>query len=51
MILVMRHLSGIVSPLVKAEFNYISFINSMLSLGLSSPLYTEVREKEDWYII
>lgn len=34
-----------VSPLVESDFNYITFINAMLSSGLSSPLYTEVREK------
>ena len=34
-----------VSPLVEKDFNYITFVNSMLSTGLSSPLYTEVREK------
>lgn len=33
------------SPLVDKDFNYITFINAMLSLGLSSPLYSEVREK------
>jgi predicted Zn-dependent peptidase len=35
-----------VSPLAEADFNYISFINAMLSSGLSSPLYDEVREKK-----
>lgn len=34
-----------VSPVADKDFNYISFINAMLSSGLSSPLYTEVREK------
>jgi predicted Zn-dependent peptidase len=33
------------SPLVETDFNYIAFINGMLSSGLSSPLYEEVREK------
>jgi predicted Zn-dependent peptidase len=33
------------SPLVETNFNYITFINAMLSSGLSSPLYEEVREK------
>ena len=33
------------SELTDADFNYITFINSMLSMGLSSPLYNEVREK------
>ena len=31
-------------PLEK-DLNYVSFINSMLSMGLSSPLYSEIREK------
>ncbi len=35
-----------VSPVAESDFNYITFINSMLSSGLSSPLYTEVREKK-----
>jgi predicted Zn-dependent peptidase len=35
-----------VSPIAESDFNYITFINAMLSLGLSSPLYTEVREKK-----
>jgi len=34
-----------VAPIAEVNFNYISFINAMLSSGLSSPLYTEVREK------
>lgn len=34
-----------VSPISESDFNYITFINTMLSSGLSSPLYTEVREK------
>ena len=33
------------SPLVEDDFSYITFINAMLSSGLSSPLYEEVREK------
>ena len=33
------------SPLIKKDFSYVTFINTMLSSGLSSPLYTEVREK------
>jgi predicted Zn-dependent peptidase len=33
------------SPMVESDFNYITFINAMLSMGLSSPLYNEVREK------
>jgi hypothetical protein len=35
-----------VSKVADSDFNYISFINNMLSLGLSSPLYSEVREKK-----
>jgi predicted Zn-dependent peptidase len=33
------------SPIAESDFNYITFINAMLSMGLSSPLYNEVREK------
>lgn len=33
------------SPIINEDFGYIHFINSMLSLGLKSPLYQEVREK------
>jgi predicted Zn-dependent peptidase len=33
------------SPIVEEDFNYIKFINSMLSMGLQSPLYNEIREK------
>lgn len=36
----------LVSKLANSDFNYISFINNMLSMGLSSPLYTEIREKQ-----
>jgi predicted Zn-dependent peptidase len=35
----------ILSPIINEDFAYIHFINSMLSLGLKSPLYTEIREK------
>ena len=35
----------ILSPVVNEDFAYVNFINSMLSLGLKSPLYQEVREK------
>lgn len=35
----------LMSPIADNNFNYISFINSMLSTGLSSPLYKEIREK------
>ena len=35
-----------VSNLIDSDFSYISFINNMLSLGLSSPLYSEIREKK-----
>jgi predicted Zn-dependent peptidase len=33
------------SPIIESDFNYIKIINAMLSSGLSSPLYEEVREK------
>jgi predicted Zn-dependent peptidase len=33
------------SPIIEDDFAYVHFINSMLSLGLKSPLYQEVREK------
>lgn len=33
------------SPLADEDFGYIHFINHMLSMGLMSPLYQEVREK------
>lgn len=36
----------ITSDLISDDFGYISFINSMLSYGLASPLYQEVREKK-----
>jgi predicted Zn-dependent peptidase len=35
----------ILSPVIEDDFAYVHFINSMLSLGLKSPLYQEVREK------
>lgn len=35
-----------VSPLAEEDFAYISFINAMLSSGLNSPLYQEIREKK-----
>jgi len=34
-----------ISPVIDEDFGYIHFINSMLALGLKSPLYQEVREK------
>lgn len=34
-----------VSKIAEQDFAWITFINAMLSSGLSSPLYTEVREK------
>ncbi len=37
---------AMLSPVIEEDFAYVSFINSMLSLGLKSPLYQEVREKE-----
>jgi len=36
----------LLSPLIKEDFAYVHFINSMLSMGLNSPLYQEVREKK-----
>lgn len=36
----------VLSPIIEKDFAYIQFINSMLSLGLKSPLYQEVREKK-----
>jgi predicted Zn-dependent peptidase len=33
------------SPIIEDDFAYVHFINSMLSLGLKSPLYQQVREK------
>lgn len=36
----------VLSPIVEDDFSYVQFINSMLSLGLKSPLYQEVREKK-----
>jgi len=34
------------SPVINEDFAYVHFINSMLSLGLKSPLYQEIREKK-----
>ena len=34
------------SPVVNEDFAYVHFINAMLSLGLKSPLYQEIREKK-----
>lgn len=34
------------SPIINEDFPYIKFINEMLSLGLKSPLYQEIREKK-----
>jgi predicted Zn-dependent peptidase len=34
------------SPVINEDFAYVHFINAMLSLGLKSPLYQEVREKK-----
>jgi len=36
---------AILSPIIEEDFAYVHFINAMLSLGLKSPLYQEVREK------
>lgn len=35
----------ILSPIIEEDFAYVNFINAMLSLGLKSPLYQEIREK------
>jgi predicted Zn-dependent peptidase len=34
------------SPVIEEDFGYVHFINSMLSMGLMSPLYQEIREKK-----
>jgi predicted Zn-dependent peptidase len=34
------------SQIIKEDFGYVHFINAMLSLGLKSPLYQEIREKK-----
>lgn len=34
------------SPVIEEDFAYVHFINSMLSMGLMSPLYQEIREKK-----
>lgn len=34
------------SPIIEEDFAYINYINAMLSLGLKSPLYQEIREKK-----
>jgi predicted Zn-dependent peptidase len=36
---------AILSPVINEDFPYIDIINNMLSKGLSSPLYSEIREK------
>ena len=36
----------ILSPVINEDFAYVHFINSMLSLGLKSPLYQQIREKK-----
>jgi predicted Zn-dependent peptidase len=33
------------SPIIEEDFAYVHYINAMLSLGLKSPLYQEIREK------
>jgi predicted Zn-dependent peptidase len=35
---------SILSPMIEEDFAYVHFINAMLSLGLKSPLYQEIRE-------
>ena len=36
---------ALISPIIDSDFGYIHYINYMLSFGLKSPLYQEVREK------
>ena len=36
----------LLSPVIDEDFAYVNFINAMLSLGLMSPLYQEIREKK-----
>ena len=36
---------AILSPIIESDFAQVHFINAMLSIGLKSPLYDEVREK------
>lgn len=36
---------AMLSPVIDEDFGYVNYINSMLSVGLKSPLYQEVREK------
>jgi predicted Zn-dependent peptidase len=36
----------ILSPVIDKDFGYVHFINAMLSLGLKSPMYQEIREKK-----
>lgn len=36
---------SILSPIITDNNDYVNFINSMLSFGLQSPLYKEIREK------
>jgi hypothetical protein len=33
------------SPFIEDDFAYVHFLNAMISLGLKSPLYNEIREK------
>jgi predicted Zn-dependent peptidase len=33
------------SPFIEEDFAYVHFLNAMISLGLKSPLYNEIREK------
>jgi len=35
----------LVSKMIEEDFSYVTFLNNMLSLGLSSPFYSEIREK------
>lgn len=37
---------AMLSPVIDEDFAYVHFVNAMLSLGLKSPLYQEIREKK-----
>jgi len=37
---------AILSPVIEEDFAYVHYINAMLSLGLMSPLYQDIREKK-----
>lgn len=37
---------AMLSPMIESDHAYVHFVNSMLGMGLNSPLYQEVREKK-----